>query len=223
LSLDGCEAPDRLYLARGAEVSPCRPLFTGDVLEDIAIPGVQEHGAAMVIAHPCGMRGRQAQLLERILFAAVTPHDPVPGHKWSEGFYDRMPLPELRGPGEEFAAAWLDRLGRAARDDVLGSDRIACLSPVGVNMVQQRLVFHMTRVEVPTSIFWEAFAHTYEEADLLEEWTEDLGDLLSPRDAAAEFELWIRDESRQERLRDPRQRGPVRADLRAEIRRRNAS
>ena len=87
-------------------------------------------------------------------------------------------------------------------------------------MLQQRLVCHLTRVEVPTSKFWEAFGHTYEEADLLEEWTEELASSLGPEGAAAEFDSWLRAERRQDRLRDPQQRASIRSDMRKEIRRR---
>lgn len=167
------------------------------------------------------MRGREAKLLNEILVAAVAPHDPVPAHRWTDGFYDRMPLPELRGPGAPFECAWLDQLGRTERAQVESSTRIACASPVGVNMLQQRLVFHLTRVEIPTPTFWDAFAHTYEEADLLEEWTEELGERLELDVAAAQFEAWIREESRQQRLRDPQKRATIRVELRVELRRRS--
>lgn len=49
--------PDELYLARGVEVNANRPLFTGDVLLHVAIPGVQGGGLGIVIAHPCSIRG----------------------------------------------------------------------------------------------------------------------------------------------------------------------
>lgn len=48
---------------------------------------------------------------------------------------------------------------------------------VCVNVLQQRLVHNLTRLEVGTSKFWEAFSRTYEESDLLEEWTEGLSDM----------------------------------------------
>lgn len=223
LSLDTWDEADQLYLVRDEDVSPSRPFFTGDVLEQVAIPGVQDSDAAIIIAHPCAMRGRAAQLLDRILVASVRHHDPMPAAKWTEGFYDRMPLPECRGPGTDFMVAHLDDIGKAKRDDICSTKRLACMSPVGVNMLQQRLVHHLTRVEVRTSTIWEAFAHTYEEADLLEEWTEDMAALMGPIDAASEFDIWIRLESRQQRLRDPQHRASIRSELRAEVRRRRST
>jgi hypothetical protein len=67
--------PAELYLARGEEVNPNRPLFTGDVILDIPIPGVQDAGPAMVVAHPCSIRGPAGRLLETTLVAAVRERD----------------------------------------------------------------------------------------------------------------------------------------------------
>ena len=50
MSLETFETPGDLYLARGDEVNPLRPLFTGDVVADVAVPGVQDGGMAMVVA-----------------------------------------------------------------------------------------------------------------------------------------------------------------------------
>ncbi|MBL8776498.1 MAG: hypothetical protein JNK12_11215 [Acidimicrobiales bacterium] len=217
MSLETWDAPSRLYLARGDEVSSRRPLFTGDVIDGVAIPGVQVDGSALVLAHPCAMR-RGAKLADGILVAAVRPHDAIAAEKWSNGFFDRMPLPELRGPTLPFEAARLAEIGLAEQSTLNVEKRVACLSPVGVNILQQRNVFHMTRLEVPTARFWEAFGHTFEEADLLEEWTEELADVPSIGDPVQGFEDWIRAESRQERLTDPQQRASIRSEMRVELR-----
>ena len=84
MGLNTLEVPDRLYLARGAEVPTLRPLFTGDVIDGVAIPGVQETGTAMIVAHPCSMRSGSV-ITARVLAAAVQPHDNVPAHKWVDG------------------------------------------------------------------------------------------------------------------------------------------
>jgi hypothetical protein len=216
VSLDTWEVAERLYLARGPEVPAQRPLFTGDVIDGVAIPGVQDEGTAMIIAHPCSMRSGEI-LADRVLVAAVVTHDTVPAHKWTDGYYDRMPLPDLRGDGAGFEVARLGDIGLAASPSLTAGNRIAILSPFGVNMLQQRNVYNLTRVEVPTADFWDAFANTYEEADLLQEWIEELDD-GDTEALTAEFEAWIRVDSRQERLRDPQQRASVRAEMRKEIR-----
>ena len=212
MTLETWAEPGHLYRARGDEVEPHRPMFTGDVVEDVAIPGVQDSGPAIIVAHPCAMRAGPS-LADRVLVAAVEPASAAPPKQWASGFFDRMPLPDLPSG---FHVAWLDRIGRATTTDLVGATRIACLSPVGVNLLQQRLVFHLTRFAVPTKQLWEAFGHTYEEADMLEEWLEDSADQAA---RTATFEEWIRDgdPSRQSRLRDPQQRASVRAELRAAI------
>jgi hypothetical protein len=223
LSLETYAAADDLYLARGREVNPHRPVFTGDVFANVAIPGVQDSGMAIVIAHPCSMRGPRAQLASTILTAAVYEHGPVGPEAWTRGYFGLMPLPKLRESGMHVGA--LHELGRARTEDVLETDRIACLSVFGVNLLQQRLIWHLTRLEVPTFQLQEAFSHTYEEADLLEEWTETLSDVDIPgADAVARFEDFIREmqatgRTRQEDLRDPQRRSAVRSTCRAEARR----
>lgn len=199
-------------------MSESRPLFTGDVLADVPIPGVQDSGGAIILAHPCSMRGRDATLVDSILVGAVGEHDQVPAHKWEQGFLNRMPLPELDEVKGKFAVGWLDQVGLASTASIQASRRIACLSPMGVNILQQRLVGHLTRVNIPTATFWEAFAHTYEEADLLEEWTEELEGAIDRESAVAEFETWIRAENRHDRLKDPQQRASVRSAMRTELR-----
>lgn len=153
MSLNTWEAADRLYLARGDEVSDHRPLFTGDVFDNVPIPGVHDDGMAVVVAHPCSMRGREARLEERLLLASVRPHEYVPATRWGSGYYGRMPLPDLLPKDPTFHAGWLDEVGRATRGDVERATRVACLSPVGINLLQQRLVFRLTRAEIPTSTF----------------------------------------------------------------------
>lgn len=150
--------PSELYHARDGEVNANRPLFTGDVFADVAVPGVQDHGPAIIVAHPCSMRTAGGRLVERSLLAAVQSHDVVSRKSWPNSFFDRMPLPELGDYG--FCVALLDQLGRATNVEVVASARVACLSEYGINMLQQRLTFHLTRAEIPTSKFHEAFAHT---------------------------------------------------------------
>lgn len=218
MSLEPASSPDRLYLAVGDDVNLSRPLFTGDVFDRLEIPGVGET-AGILVGHPCSIRGRGGALQSSLPIAAVEPHDSVPDDKWISGYLNRMALPGLP-LDHDFHVAWLDRFGLVAADEVKAANRVACLSHPGINQLQQRLVFHQTRLEVPTGQFQAAFDHTYEEADLLEEWVTDLvGDEAS---LVGEFESWIQegDPSRQDRLKAPQERAPLRREMRAEIRRR---
>lgn len=213
--------PDRLYRAVGADVVSARPIFTGDVYQSVDIPGVGV-SAAIVIAHPCSIRGRSGSLSEQILVASVEQHAQPPDDRWEKGFFNRMPLAGLPLRGG-FHVAYLDKLGLAATDSLRETTRIACLSHPGINQLQQRLVFHLTRHAIPVDNFHDAFAHTYEEADLLEEWTLQLGGIENS--PATSFEAWIRedDPSRQVRLQDPAKRAPIRQEMKAEIRSRLSS
>lgn len=114
-----------------------RPLFTGDVLADVAIPGVQDGGLAMIVAHPCAMRGRNAQLEQRILTVAVRSHEKVGRAAWREGYSDRMPLPDLVEEGA-CHVAHLAEMGKAVCEHLERGARMACLSEFGINMLQQR-------------------------------------------------------------------------------------
>ncbi len=212
-----------LYLARGQEVNSNRPAFTGDVLADVPIPGIQDGGMAVIVAHPCTMRGSQARMRERILVAAVRGHSRIGREAWTKGYYDFMPFPELIN--SNFYVGRLDELGTALTVDLNTAKRVACLSEYGVNLLQQRLIWHFTRLAVETFRIQEAFAHTYEEADLLEEWSDTLSLTgVSHADAAASFEEFIRADhgngrTLQEDLRDVQRRSAVRVACRNEARR----
>lgn len=212
-----------LYLTRGQDVNPRRPLFTGDVFADVPVPGIQPGGMALIIAHPCTLRGRQTQLKEHVLVAAVREYAEVGQGAWTKGYYDMMPLPHLVGRG--FYLGRFDEMGRALTADLLKTQRLACLSVPGINLLQQRLIWHLTRFEVETFRLHEAFAHTFEEADLLEEWNDVLCDGgVAKTEATVLFEEFIRADqgngrTLQEGLRDPQRRSSVRSAVRAEARR----
>lgn len=220
MNLDTYGSPNELYLVRGDEVNPNRPIFTGDVFSDVPIPGVDDGGMAIVIAHPCSFRFGAGQLADRLLAARIRSISNQGPKAWRTGFLNRMPLPDLAGPG--YWVAHLDDIGRCSVADLQSSARIACLSAFGVNMLQQRLTCHLTRAEIPTATFEQAFSHTFEEAELLEEWTDTLADAgWNVEAAAAEFERFIRsgETTWQERLKDPQMRPSVRRACRSAARR----
>ena len=224
MSLETYDTPDQLYLARGDEVNPLRPLFTGDVVADVAIPGVQEDGMAAIVAHPCSMRGRDAQLGPRVLVAAVEKHSKIGKSAWANGHSSLMPLLDLLEVGKLWIAR-LDDIGKALTEHVAAGRRLACLSPFGVNLLQQRFIWRMTRHEVPTFQLQEVSSHTFEEADLLEEWNEAVCAAgVTAGQAAASFEAFLRADrgggrTLQNDLRDPQRRSSVRIACRAEARR----
>ena len=125
-----------------------------------------------------------------------------------------MPLPELLG---DHHSTLFDEIGLVESSSLEQKPRLACMTPHGVHLPQQRFIWHLTRFLAPTHRLAEATEHVFVEADLLEEWAET--SMSHGRDlqrAAETFHDWIRspDESgvkRQDQLK--------RTDLRAGIRR----
>jgi hypothetical protein len=169
------------------------------------------------------MRGSEARLRETVLVAAVEPHQPIGRDAWTRGYSEMMPLPEAAG--NDLYVGRFSQLGMANGTDLSTSPRVACLSVYGVNLLQQRLIWYLTRLEVPTFRLQEAFAHTYEEADILEEWSDILCEAgWVVADAAASFEQFVRTAGRSGRplqsdLRDAQLRSAVRTACRTEARR----
>ena len=220
MSLEPDADPARLYAAVAADINPHRPFFTGDIFTEVDIPGVGE-APAMIIGHPCSIRGRNGSLAEQMPVASVEKHPEIAPQRWSNGYFKMMPLAGLPLAGR-FHVARLDRFGLAQTDDLRKAQRLACLSHPGINQLQQRLVFHQTRLAIPTGQFHQAFDHTYEEADLLEEWATELADVDT--DPVSSFDSCIREgtPSRQERLKKHQERAPIRRETAQEITRRKS-
>jgi len=222
LSLETFGTPGDLYIARGVDVNPNRPIFTGDVFDSVAIAGVQESGMAIVVAHPCSMRAG-TNLKPRILVAAVTEHASAGPNAWTRGFFDLTPLPDLVGSGLHVGS--FEELGQARSAELDAGQRLACLSPFGVNLLQQRFIWYLTRLETPTFRLQEAFGQYFEEVDLLEDWIDNLeGGGIDAPTATALFDAFLRTDlgagrTRQKDLRDPQRRASVRQACQVERRR----
>ena len=214
--MDAPASEDDLWLARGDEVNPNRPLFTGDVVGSVLVAGQAEPCRAMIVAHPCSMRGRSAVIKDRVLMAPIRTYQQLAFDEWPLGHFGVFPITGL----DNKAAVMLDEIGSASGADLERAERLGCLSEAGVNLLQQRLVFRLTRADIPTIDFHTAFSHTYEEADLLEEWTDTLAEKgYDVHAAAASFEERIRQvdgdgPSLQALLREPERRASVRREMR---------
>jgi hypothetical protein len=213
VNLDTYSDSADLYLARGEEVNQNRPMFTGDVFDDVAITDVQADGMAVIVAHPCSFRLGGGRLRDRVTAAPVRAIPKQGANAWKRGRLGQMPLPDVAGALGTDMAACFDDMGPTHTANLKLDRRVACLSEFGINMLQQRLTCHFSRVEVPTHQFSEAFSHTYVEADLLEDWTDTLTAAgWTTNDAAPVFEKFIRsgEPSYQEKLREPQLRSAVR-------------
>lgn len=223
------ESEDALYLARGADVEPFRPVLQGDVFRDVVIPGVVvEHDHAMVIAHPCSMR-KGAALLPRIQMIPVTRYQNVPFHRWPDSHLRVLPLPAVSAGGH--SAALFEETGMVESTELTFERRIAVLSETGVLLLQQRYVHSLTRAVMQLERLERACGHVLAEAELQEDWCSELvpGRIENGEPAAdalaAETEAFHafvtakegNDPSIQEMLEEPVRRGDARRRVREEI------
>ena len=215
MDLDPPLEPPRLYVAVAPDVNSYRPWFTGDIWDNVQIAGVGD-SAAMIIGHPCSIRGKGGKIADHLPVVAIEEHNPVPDDNWATGYYNRMPLKGLPLPGA-FHVARFDQIGLAPRASLSAATRIADLQHLGINQLQQRLVFHFTRAAMATKRFQEAFHHTYSEADLIEEWMTELHP-IDP-DPERSFGEWMGQgsPSRLDKLRDFQERAPIQREMNTEI------
>lgn len=221
----GKPASAKLYRARGQEVVAERPVFTGDVYDNVPLLGPTSEVRArtvMVLQHPCAMRVDGVTLAPKLLVAEVGNRRPLSEEAW-QGNYNVMPLPDLRPDietGKRHQAANFNKLELAAPSEL--TERIASLSPFGVNLLLQRWVHYSSRVVVPTWQLHQTIEREYEESDLIEDWCLDR-DGVDVALASKECVEWLRDDSepptRQQRLKDAQQRSTIRTEMRAELRR----
>lgn len=211
-------ASDLFLAAEISDVEARRPILTGDVFAGVQIPGLETPSLAIVITHPCSMRRDGVRLADRLLMAEVREHQHIPLAAWSTGHYRVMPLPGLAG--RDTYAASFDEIGLVKSSVLVELERVAVLTPFGINLLQQRLIWYLTRFLAPTHLLNESCAAVFEEADLCEEWVVSRSEHHGSLDEAnAEFHSWIREadsagHTRQEGLIDPQRRAGIRRAMR---------
>ena len=183
-----------LYDERG-DVSWARPLLQGDVFDGIVLPGFGDRPMKVqVINHPCAMR-TGADLTPRITVAPVEPHPGVIGQRGWDGNLRVMPLPELIDE-KHFATKLID-VTAAPAELLTRARRIATLSHQGIYILQQRLIKHYTRVEMPLELLRRESAAVLIEGVLQWDWIEDvlteaeLGDESAIEAEAKVFDAWL--------------------------------
>jgi hypothetical protein len=209
-----------LYRGRAADVSETRPVFTGDTFRK---QGSDPPEAMMLLQHPCALRIDGVNLAERLLVARVSVAPLIAAAGWT-GNYKKMPLPDLGlVPEDRHATASFVDLDVVAPGDLLSEQRLSTLSQVGVNLLLQRWVHHNSRVVVPTGTFQLVTSGPFEEADLTEEWCDEVVNHgRSLTDAMSDAHGWIRAEgpqgtSRQILLEDPQHRSAIRKEMRQHL------
>jgi hypothetical protein len=162
---------EALYDERG-NVSWARPLLQGDMFDGIVLPGFGDQPMKIqIINHPCAMR-MGANLTPRITVAPVEPYPAVIGQRGWDGNLRVMPLPELIDE-EHFATKLID-ITAAPSELLIRARRIATLSHQGIYILQQRLIKHYTRVEMPLELLRRESAAVLTEGVLQWDWVEDV-------------------------------------------------
>ncbi len=191
--MEAPRAASELYLARGDEVSPWRPVMTVDVFADVDIPGVEpwdgdEEKLAMVVAHPCAMR-EGPRLKSRLSVVRVVSCQEILLSEWPKRHFSLMPLPDLAGAaaeGEEresepppavvHHAAIFELRGRVETSALDLAKRRACLTEEGVAYLHQRMCHNDTRHPPSVRELMTACAGVFAEIEQAEEWNEALID-----------------------------------------------
>ncbi len=224
----GLAAPSsirEIYLGYSDDVAIGRPLLTGDVLTDVAVDADDHDGTVMIVAHPCSMRGAQGRLLPRIVVAPIRLYQRIPFESWPEGHFKVMPLPNMLGETDEASrAVHLLELTAVRSENLQREHRILALKDRGIHVLQQRLVYSLTRVEVGLEKLHEQTAHVLLEAELEEEWVDELAVEGDPASLSTESEAFATymDLGHRADLKDPTRRSDAVRTVRAEIRARSS-
>lgn len=223
---DGILRSAHLYLAKGDEIVPGRPILTGDIFQDVQLePGSSKSPRmVMMLHHPCSMRRDGIKLRSKLLVAKV---DKV--NVWGEGSwqmnYAYMGLPGLgiEAPEGKHWAVNFNELYTVSPASL--TNRSTCLSNAGINILLQRWVHFSSRVVVPTFDFQTATEPFFEETELMETWCDEF-EAESEEDVQAASKAcleWLRNAPEgqatpQERLKYPQERSGVRRDMNRHIR-----
>lgn len=200
--------PSDLWQAIGDEVPAHRMLMQGDVV-------LTDAGPLLVVTHACSMR-RGPELHDTQMAAPIEGH-PVP--KW-DGSYDWMPVPGAPVPDVANPAGLLRVLRSVDTPVLVSGHRVAVMSNLGVQLLQQRLAHHLTRVAIDTAELAEHCAPVLAEAELHEDWLGALG-----ADAEQQFHDLLDSDDRKLRswLSDPAKRSQAMTTVRREMRQRRDS
>lgn len=147
---------EQLYLAQGNDTSPYRPVLTGDVfLIKLSADPSAKARPVVILQHPCSMRSNGISLRSRLLVAQIKKTKPWVESDWQR-YFAKMELPQLEyaAPSGKNWSASFDDLHLVPSDQL--TERVACLSPLGINLLLQRWVHYSSRVVIPTKNFQEA-------------------------------------------------------------------
>ncbi len=209
------ENEEDLYLYRGDEGTVARPHMQGDVF----FGGMWAPEAVMLITHPCSMRAG-ANLREQLAVVEIVDYQRLPAGRWADGHFDLSPLPGLPVTSEHPAASFR-HIQTVPSGELALDRRVASLSELGVQLLQQRFVHHLTRVIVDLPTLYEHSSPVLTEAELQEEWVEaalDRGVAQAEAEGAFQAFLGHGEGSLRDALSNANTRGQVRRAVRKRIR-----
>jgi hypothetical protein len=223
------DAPDwaNIYRARGDEVVPHRPIFTGDVFTGVQLAAESEPKTLIILQHPCAIRTDGITLVPRILVAEVQRASILAPSKWPAGHFKQMPLAELvPGDGDkapQHYSALLHVLHLATPAELQRATRIACMSQIGVNLLLQRWVHHNSRAVVATHLYQEVSSAQFEEAEITEDWCIDReDDGVDIATATTQIDAWLSTatddgSTNRDLLKNPQKRSNIRKAMRSHL------
>lgn len=91
-----------------------------------------------------------------------------------------MPMPEAPIPGVSNPAACIRQISSPSTKSLLNENRVAAMTDTGIQLLQQRMVYHLSRVIIDLVELAEQSAPILAEVDLHEEWVTDLGEAVEP-------------------------------------------
>lgn len=223
---------DQIFLAKGDDVDPLRPVFTGDVFSKVPLhtsKGDVEPRMAVVLQHPCSMRANGVDLAPRLLVCEVRQHRQLTPDEWLT-FRRLMPLSGLIdvATSKRHQAAMFDRVDVVASSNLVIEHRIACLHELGVDLLLQRWVSHLTRFVVDRTSINGVVGGGFQECELVAEWCATAVPAgVPPAQAQSDCISWLRSTSLggvtlQDALEDPGSRSRARRDMQDELRLRYA-
>lgn len=134
------------------------------------------------------------------------------------GHWNHFPVSGAVGLGD-VAASLLDWV-TVDGTELTRARRRLTLSEFGVIVFQQRLIHSLTRFAPPSAELQESMRHVLREAELERDWVTDLEGRAELDALITDFDAFMGEAGRRERLKDRAMESAVRRELNAELRER---
>ncbi|HEY3866180.1 MAG TPA: hypothetical protein VGL54_08860 [Solirubrobacteraceae bacterium] len=227
--LDCPDSENEIFESVAPDCDDFRPVCQGDIFKGICLPGFDDghHDHVVLVGHPCSLRAGP-KLKPHLQAVAIRGYQSVPLERWGTSHLRVFPLPSLQ-LGIDHPAAILSEAGTVKPEEITLDKRVATLSPRGILLLQQRIVWTAAHTVIRLSTLKDFNGPVLTELELLEFWNEELcGHLEGEERAAAlldtakQFENYIRGTGLQAQLEEVNQIADARRQIRAEAIRRSA-